>query len=244
VESINIQSIATRVGDIAKWGTSVNEIDREGSAVLKVSKSSYPHGAITSVRQQCIYDWLCSFGSTHQNDDRSLLMIVDFCLAITTKESLSRVIEILEDCGIPKNITRKKQKVEFAMLKLHEKVLMHSEQHYISQQYAHAVFEACKAYHKYIETKTGYTDSSSRSLVQYSWTFKQPRLRATSGSKDSDEKYHDGLKLLSEGIFAGIRNVQAHEPILDWPLSKEDCIDLLRLISFLFRQVDKSTWLG
>jgi uncharacterized protein (TIGR02391 family) len=76
--------------------------------------------------------------------------------------------------------------------------------------------------------------------MQESWSWNAACLRATSGSTDSDERFHDGLKLFSEGIMAGIRNVTAHEPVLDWPIKKEDCLDMLHLLSFLYRQLDRS----
>lgn len=68
--------------------------------------------------------------------------------------------------------------------------------------------------------------------------FQIANLRATTGTTDSDERFHDGLKLLSESVTAGIRNITAHEPVL--ADKKEDCIDILHLLSFLYRQLDKS----
>jgi hypothetical protein len=40
--------------------------------------------------------------------------------------------------------------------------------------------------------------------------------------------------------MAGIRNIPAHEPVLSWPVGKDDCINALHLLSFLFRQLGKS----
>jgi hypothetical protein len=39
-----------------------------------------------------------------------------------------------------------------------------------------------------------------------------------------------------------IRNPTAHEPALYWPISKEDCLDLLSFISYLLRQLDKAIY--
>jgi len=76
--------------------------------------------------------------------------------------------------------------------------------------------------------------------MQEAWAWKSNTLRATTGTTDSDEQFHEGLKLLSEGVMAGVRNIPAHEPILSWPIGKVDCIDALHLLSFLFRQLEKS----
>jgi hypothetical protein len=39
-----------------------------------------------------------------------------------------------------------------------------------------------------------------------------------------------------------IRNPTAHEPALDWPISREDCLDILSFLSFLFRALDKAVY--
>lgn len=81
---------------------------------------------------------------------------------------------------------------------------------------------------------------TGRSLMQEAWAWRSNTLRATTGTSDSDESFHEGLKLLSEGVMAGVRNISAHEPILSWPIGKDDCIDALHLLSFLYRQLDKA----
>jgi hypothetical protein len=39
------------------------------------------------------------------------------------------------------------------------------------------------------------------------------------------------------------RNPGGHEPQLDYPLDKEDAPDLLTLISFLYREIDKTSYI-
>jgi hypothetical protein len=53
--TINVQRIAVEIGDIVKWTRAVNEIDRLGQAILKVSKESFRNDAITAARQQSIW---------------------------------------------------------------------------------------------------------------------------------------------------------------------------------------------
>ncbi|WP_370469360.1 TIGR02391 family protein [Nibrella viscosa] len=41
---------------------------------------------------------------------------------------------------------------------------------------------------------------------------------------------------------SAIRNPTAHEPGIEWPINKQYCWDILTLISFLFRQLDKALY--
>lgn len=238
-EKVNIQLIATEIGNIAKWMSSVNEIDRKGHAILKVSKESFPHAAITAVRQQTVYDWLCSLGKAEMLLDERNKRMTDFCLSLADDAHRTAFINILETGGVPANILYKDQLAILQRENLHAEVYKHAKGSFQHEKYAHALLEVCKAYDKAVQAKTG-LDNDGRSLMQQSWAWRSNILRATSGNTDSDESYHEGLKLLSEGVMAGVRNIPAHEPVLSWPISKEDCIDCLHLLSFLFRKLEKA----
>jgi uncharacterized protein (TIGR02391 family) len=235
---LNIQKIAIEIGDIIKWSSSVNEINRFGQATLKVTKENFPNNAITSVRQQEIYNWLCSTGKSNLLFDERQKMIVEFCLSIAG-DNRQDIVRILESAGVSPNILFREQLALLEREQLHPEVYKHAKGSFQYEKYSHTVLEVCKAYDKAVQAKTGIS-KIGRSLMQEAWSWNASNLRATTGTTDSDEKFHDGLKLLSEGVMAGIRNISAHEPVLDWPIKKEDCIDILHLLSFLYKQLDKS----
>jgi len=56
----------------------------------------------------------------------------------------------------------------------------------------------------------------------------------TQSQKDEQE----GIRYLSVGLVSAFRNTAAHELSLSWPVSEEDCLDILSLISFLFKKLD------
>lgn len=60
MNEINYILIATQIGDLLKYQTSVNEIDRIGQSILRVSKENFPNPAITSVRAKTLYNWVLS----------------------------------------------------------------------------------------------------------------------------------------------------------------------------------------
>ena len=105
---LNIQKIAIEIGDIIKWSSSVNEINRFGQAVLKVTKENFPNSAITSVRQQEIYSWLCSIAKSNLLSDERQKMVVEFCLSLAG-EKRSEVVKILDSAGISHNILFREQ---------------------------------------------------------------------------------------------------------------------------------------
>jgi hypothetical protein len=66
-----------------------------------------------------------------------------------------------------------------------------------------------------------------------------------------DSSFHnirDGIQLglmrLCTGLMFMARNPGGHEPQLDYPLDKEDALDLLTLISFQYREIDKTSYIG
>lgn len=50
------------------------------------------------------------------------------------------------------------------------------------------------------------------------------------------------LRVFPQGLMQAIRNPHAHETALDWPISKDDAMDILSFISFLWRQLDKAVF--
>jgi uncharacterized protein (TIGR02391 family) len=74
------------------------------------------------------------------------------------------------------------------------------------------------------------------------WGLQKGCLKLTVSSTDTDQSVQDGIKFLSAGLMSAIRNPTAHEPATDWPISVQDCLDILGFISFLFRQLDKAIY--
>jgi hypothetical protein len=49
---------------------------------------------------------------------------------------------------------------------------------------------------------------------------------------------------LCMGLMNAVRTPQAHEPELHWPMSREDTLDVLALLSFLFRKLAAAVIVG
>lgn len=74
------------------------------------------------------------------------------------------------------------------------------------------------------------------------WGWQNGVLKVTACQTDTDKNVQDGIKFLSAGLMRAMRNPTAHEPALHWPITKQDCLDMLNFVSFLLRQLDKAVY--
>jgi uncharacterized protein (TIGR02391 family) len=124
-------------------------------------------------------------------------------------------------------------------LSIHPEVARHAQSLLAPGNYFHAVFEAAKAYDKAVRELAKSTKNGA-ALMHEALGLKGP-VQLTSSKTETDNNIQEGTMFLSVGLMRVVRNPTAHEPAVDWPMSKLDALDLLALISFLFRQLDKAT---
>ena len=43
------------------------------------------------------------------------------------------------------------------------------------------------------------------------------------------------------GLFGTVRNPTAHAPKIVWPMTEQDALDILSLVSFVHRKLDNAT---
>jgi uncharacterized protein (TIGR02391 family) len=58
---------------------------------------------------------------------------------------------------------------------------------------------------------------------------------------ETERMEQTGFANLLKGTFETFRNPHAHAPKIAWPISEEDALDLLTLVSLLHRRLDAST---
>lgn len=241
MQDINFRHIATQIGDSLKYDTSVNEIDRIGQSLLKVNKEIFPNTAITSVRAQTLYNWVLSLAKTPLDSTERIKRLINFCLELTPEDHQKKTIELLERNGCPYNLINKDKLDEFLKRNFHSEVIKHSQKLFTQGNYFHAVFESSKAYNKDVKEKAQ-SDKDGQALMLNAWGCDNGVLKATKCETQTDKDYQDGIKFISGELMSAIRNPTAHEPAITWPIDKQDCLDILSLISFLYRQLDKSVY--
>lgn len=118
----------------------------------------------------------------------------------------------------------------------HSEVKKHGRLLFLEGRYFHSVFECCKAFDKYVGEKSKVAKHGS-DLMSAALSLKGP-LKLNTQTTETERNEQEGLMHLCMGLMRAIRNPESHEPELDWPITREDALDILSLISFLYRQID------
>jgi len=125
----------------------------------------------------------------------------------------------------------------------HAKITQHARKLFSEGNYFHAVFECCKVYDKEVQIKSQASEYGSKLMENVLALTGSLKLNAQQSRSQKSEQ--EGVMHLSVGLMRAIRNPQAHEPALDWPLDRDEAIDLLSFLNFLFRKLDKAVyWSG
>ncbi|MEX2181393.1 MAG: TIGR02391 family protein [Gemmatimonadaceae bacterium] len=237
----NYRAIAVEVGDIFKWSSTVNEINRVAGALFRFQKQSFVNDAITSLRAQLVHDWILTLAKQPLTGEERDRLLVQFCLKISAEAEREAVQRILSEAGIGASIVNKENLELFASRRFHSTVVQHSRKLFLQGNYFHAVFESAKVYNVEVKRKSK-SSKDGQSLMLDVLGAEKGVLKITACVTDTDRNVQDGVKFLSAGLMQAIRNPTAHEPALDWPILKEDALDILSFISFLFRQLDGATY--
>jgi len=238
---INFKVIAIEVGDLLKWDTSINEINRIAGALFKFRCEPFQNDSITSSRAKTIYDWILTLAKQEMNSDERNILLINFCRKVAPEGYRPRIEKILSDNGLPLSIINKENHELFFSRNFHEAVVQNSRRLFIQGNYFHAVFEAAKIYNKVVKEKSK-TNKNGQDLMLDVWGWEKGVLKRTPCQTETDKNVQDGIKFLSAGLMRAIRNPTSHEPAIDWPISRQDCLDILSFISFLFRQFDESVY--
>ena len=236
----NYRLIATRIGDYLKYDTVLKEIGRIARAIFNFQKQNFLNEDITSARSKEVYDWIMTLAKQNINPDKRNGLLVEFCKNLATEDLYTDMQKILEEAGVTTDKDSFSGLKEFTQRNLHEQIHKHCKKLYLNSHYFHAVFEACKAYNKLVKTKARET-KDGHSLMLAVWG-PEGVLKVTSCKSDTDRNVQNGIKFLSAGLMQAIRNPTAHEPAEEWPISKEDCLNILSFMSFLFKKLDEATY--
>jgi len=85
-------------------------------------------------------------------------------------------------------------------------------------------------------------NKAGRALAQQLMGGTSPKIKFNTLTTRSEKDEQDGLKLLTEGIFAAFRNPKGHEP-MDAPavqISPLEAIDQLIVVSYIFKRIDEA----
>lgn len=131
-------------------------------------------------------------------------------------------------------------RAELERRKVHPDVLRFCTAELVQENYFHAVLEATKSVSEKLRAKSGRTGDAGQ-LATETLSLGQsgvPVLALNSLQTETERSEQRGLTSLFVGMFGTFRNTTAHGPKVSWPVTEQDALDLLTLVSFLHRRLD------
>ena len=123
---------------------------------------------------------------------------------------------------------------------VHAEVLNYCRAELLDENYFHAVFEATKGVAERIRLLSG-LNGDGADLVNKAFAGQQPVLALGPLTTESEKSEQKGFANLLIGLFGAVRNPLAHAPKTNWPMSEQDALDILTLVSLIHRKLDGST---
>ena len=122
---------------------------------------------------------------------------------------------------------------------VHADVMRFCRAELLQENYFHAVFEATKSIADKIREKAELvTDGAD--LVDRAFSVGQPLLAINTLQSETEQSEQKGFANLLKGVFGTFRNVTAHAPKIKWPIEEQDALDLLTIVSYLHRRLDRA----
>ena len=120
---------------------------------------------------------------------------------------------------------------------------------YKKADFYRAVLEAIKRYESIVKNKSGLNIDGKNLMVSVFGkdkillvSSKYKKIDGSDFSEQTKENIEDGQKFMSAGVMSGVRNPLSHEEINELKntgfFTEKDCLDMLSLLSHLFRRLD------
>jgi len=227
--------IALQIGDAIKYDKTEKEINLAAQSVFNFNLLEIRiSDSITSSRARLFSNWVLTLALQKYDLEEKNNKLILFLSTLFRNTIPDHVNAILEKAGVLISSQ------EFVQRDFHHQIQIHCKYLFQQQNYFHAVFEASKVYNRYVQSKSKNDRDGVDLMMNVLST--SGNLKLNSGRSRSEQNIQDGIKFLSAGLMQAMRNPTAHEPALDWPIEKHDCLDMLSFISYLFRQIDSTTY--
>ena len=119
----------------------------------------------------------------------------------------------------------------------HSDIFKYCTAELVDKNYFHAVFEACKGLFERIR-QLSFIQADGVKLVSY--VFNHPALIINEYKTQQQKDEQKGFEAILEGICKMFRNPEAHCPKIEWPMEEQDALEILPLISYCHRRLDRA----
>lgn len=121
----------------------------------------------------------------------------------------------------------------------HVELIKYCKEELLANNYFHAVFEANKGLLERIRELSG-CNTDGNELIEYVFSTKNPILIINNFITDSEKNEHRGFCNILKGLCGMFRNPTAHEPKIYWSIEEQDALEILGVISYCHRRLDKA----
>lgn len=120
----------------------------------------------------------------------------------------------------------------------HREVFKYCKAELLQNNYFHSVLEANKGLFQRIRDLSG-IQTDGITLIEEVFS-SNPILIINNYQSKSERNEHTGFCNLLKGLCSLFRNPTAHEPKIDWEITEQDALEILGIISYCHRRLDKA----
>ncbi len=173
--------------------------------------------------------------ATTRHDLNKILSFAGLLLGANGKLTTSQIASTITQAAARASTLRE----NLVSRNVHPAVLKYCKEELLVDNYFHAVFEATKSVAEEIRAKSGLI-SDGVALVDEAFSFKSkvPYLALNRLQTESERSEQLGFMNLLRGLFGTFRNTTAHAPKITWPISEQDALDILSLVSLIHRRLE------
>lgn len=231
--------LQAQIEDVVKPGVMMSKHDRLYSAFVKEIQTHHYSNNIV-VFLQLYLDPARYVGKTELYESRRRdvnqqlafegLEIDETGKAVALKEKASRLQDVeLRVKGLHNKLEQRDT---------HPAIFAFCRAELIVDNYFHAVMEANKGLFQRIRDLSG-VEADGNALIEHVFS-KNPILIINSFINQSERDEHTGFCNLLKGLCTMFRNPLAHEPKVEWPISEQDALEILGIISYCHRRLDNA----
>lgn len=129
-------------------------------------------------------------------------------------------------------------KHEIENRKGHPALIQYCKAELLANNYFHAVFEANKGLFARIRELSGLT-TDGNALIEEVFS-QDPFLIINNYQTKSEKDEHKGFCNILKGLCGMFRNTESHEPKVSWEVTEQDALEILGIISYCHRRLDKA----
>lgn len=130
-------------------------------------------------------------------------------------------------------------KAELERRNVHYAIFQYCKAELLNNNYFHAVFEAVKGLMERIR-EISCVSFDGINLIEYVFSNNSPIVIINNWQTNSERDEHKGFGNLLKGLCSMLRNPEAHEPKVTWPISEQDALEILSIISYCHRRLDNA----